>query len=167
MAVETIFNRTGFSKGNGRTTAAGIFLKKKDINTPYGKAVGIIADNMIAIGLGITCSYWLTLMGKDKYILKGAGLGAFEWGSLYGVLSSLGATAIYPVKPNDAIAIFISHLAFGATKIAITANFGDERLFKPGNLTMEIDEPENLLAIDSIKKKKPKRFRLASTSLRI
>lgn len=144
MAVETFFNRTGFSQMNGRTSAAGIFLKKSDLKTPYGKMVGIIADNMIAAGLGITCSYWITLMGKDHYLMKGAGLGAAEWASLYGVLSKLGATAIYPVKPKDALAAYISHLAFGATKMTITRYLGDERLFTPKNLTLEIDEPQDL-----------------------
>lgn len=145
MAVERFFNKIGFSQSNGYKTAAGIFLKKSDISTPYGKLVGYVADNMIAVGLGVTCSYWLTLMGKDKYILKGAGLGAAEWGSLYGVLSKLGATSIFPVKPQDALATFVSHAVFGATKITITAMLGDERLFKPGNLSLEIDEPQDLL----------------------
>lgn len=145
IAVESFFNRIGFSQSNGRTTAAGIFLKESDISTPYGKVVGVIADNMIAAGLGVTCAYWITLMGKDHYILKGAGLGAAEWASLYGVLSKLGATAIYPVKPRDALATYISHLAFGATKMTIIRSLGDERLFKPKNLTLEIDEPHDLL----------------------
>ncbi|MCO1601405.1 hypothetical protein [Desulfosporosinus nitroreducens] len=146
IVVEQVSNRKGFSKSNGYTTAAGIFLKKLDILSPYGKAVGIIADNMIAMGLGVTCIYWLTLMGKDKHFIKGAGLGAAEWGVLYGVASRLGATSIFPVKPKDAIATFISHLAFGVTKMTIAVNLGDERLFKPKNLTMEIDEPQNLLS---------------------
>ncbi len=145
MGVEKIFNKTGFSRSYGYKTAAGIFLKKADVSTPYGKAVGVIADNMIAAGLGVTCSYWLTLMGKDKYLLKGAALGAFEWASLYGVLSKLGVTAIFPVKPADSLATFVSHLAFGATKIVVTANLGDSRLFKPRNLTLEIDEAERIL----------------------
>lgn len=144
MAVESFFNRTGFSQSNGRTTAAGIFLKKSDMNTSYGKVVGIIADNMIAAGLGISCSYWITLMGKDHFLSKGAGLGAAEWASLYGVLSKLGATAIYPVRPKDALATYISHLAFGATKMTITRYLGDERLFTPKNLTLQIDEPQDM-----------------------
>lgn len=144
MAVESFFNRIGFSQANGRTSAAGIFLKKSDINTPYGKTVGIIADNMIAGALGVTCAYWITLMGKDKYLLKGAGLGAIEWAALYGVLSKLSATAIYPVKPTDALATYFSHLAFGATKMIITRHLGDERLFEPKNLTLEINEPQDI-----------------------
>ena len=146
MAVEMVFNKSGFSKSNGYTTAAGIFLKKSDVSSPYGRVVGILADNMIAAGLGVTCIYWLTLMGKDKYLIKGAGLGAAEWASLYGVASKIGATAIFPVKPKDAIATFISHLAFGMTKIAIAVELGDSRLFKPSNLTLEIDEPQSLFA---------------------
>lgn len=146
MAVECYFHKTGFSTGLGRKTAAGIFLKKSDINTPHGKAVGIIADNMIAAGLGVSCAYWLTLMGKDHYLLKGAGLGAAEWASLYGVLSKLGATAIYPVKPKDSLATFLSHLAFGAVKISIVRHLGDERLFKPKNLTLEIKEAQDLFS---------------------
>lgn len=144
MAVERCFNKTSFSKTNGFTIAAGIFLKKSDISTPYGKAVGYIADNMIAAGLGLTCVYWLTLMGRDKYLLKGAALGAAEWTALYGVFSRLGATAIFPVKPQDAFATFISHLAFGATKMVIASNLGDSRLFKPSNLSLEIDHPQSL-----------------------
>lgn len=144
IAVEQIFNRTGFSKSNGHTTAAGIFLKKSDVSSSYGKVVGVIADNMIAAGLGVTCLYWLTLMGKDKYLIKGAGLGAAEWASLYGIASKIGATSIYPVKPKDAIATFISHLAFGTTKITIASKLGDSRLFKPNNLIEEIDEPQSL-----------------------
>lgn len=144
VAVERFFNHTGFSKANGCTTAAGIFLKKSDVATPFGKAVGYIEDNMIAAGLGVTCTYWFTLMGKDKYLLKGAGLGALEWSALYGVLSNMGATSIYPVKPKDAIATFISHLAFGTVKGMITVHLGDNRLFRPRNLPEEIDDPENL-----------------------
>lgn len=144
MAVEKFFNRINFSRANGSKTAAGIFLKKSDISTPYGKIVGTIADNMIAAGLGVTCSYWLTLMGKDYYLLKGAGLGALEWSALYGVLSKLGATSIYPVKPPDALATYVSHLAFGATKITIMVMLGDERLFKPKNLILDIDKPQDL-----------------------
>ncbi|MGI6685199.1 MAG: hypothetical protein ACOX47_06940 [Bacillota bacterium] len=145
ITVEHFFNRTGFSQSNGHTTAAGIFLKKSDINTPYGKLVGYIADNMIAGGLGVTCTYWATLMGKDNYLLKGAALGAGEWTALYGVLSKLGATAIFPIKPKDAFATYLSHLAFGAVKMAIAVNLGDSRLFNPSNLTLEIGEPESFL----------------------
>lgn len=145
IAVESFLRKTGFSSGDGRRTAAGIFLKKSDIDTTYGKVVGTIADNMIAAGLGVTCSYWLTLMGKDYYFLKGAGLGAAEWGSLYGVLSKLGATSIYPVKPTDALSTYFSHLAYGAVKITIARHLGDERLFKPNNLTSEIQEAHDLL----------------------
>ncbi|WP_407313471.1 hypothetical protein [Desulfosporosinus sp. SB140] len=144
IITEQVFTKIGYTKTNGYTTAAGIFLKKSRVASPSGRAVGIIADNMIAAGLGVTCIYWLTLMGKDKLLLKGAGLGAAEWAALYGVFSKLGATAIYPVKPEDAIATFISHLVFGMTKITIAVNLGDSRLFKPKNLTLEINHPQNL-----------------------
>lgn len=145
VAVEQFFNKIGFSKTSGYTTAAGIFLKKSDISTPYGTALGIIGDNMIAAGLGISCAYWLTLMGKDHYFLKGAGLGAAEWSALYGVLSKMGATSIYPVKPKDGLVTYLSHLAFGAAKMTIAVNLGDERLFKPANLTLDIEEPQKVL----------------------
>lgn len=151
IAVEQFFNKIGFSKTSGHTTAAGIFLKKSDVSTFYGKTLGVIADNMLAAGLGVTCIYWAILMGKDKYLLKGAGLGAMEWSALYGVLSNIGATNIYPVKTKDALDTYISHLAFGATKMAIAVNLGDERLFKPSNLTQEIDEPQSLLPQENMK----------------
>ncbi|MEW5783501.1 MAG: hypothetical protein AB1767_00185 [Bacillota bacterium] len=123
------FNETGAKK------AGGIFLKKKDVSSSPGKVLGLIADNMIAAGLGITCIYWLTLMGKDNYLLKGATLGAAEWTALYGVTSQLGATNIFPTTPKNGLVSFLSHLAFGATKTAIAVNLGDSRLFQPQNLT--------------------------------
>jgi len=142
--VEGVFARKGLLKTTGKQKAAGIFVGKSDINTPYGKILGTVADNMIAVGLGISCSYWLTLMGKDKWLIKGAGLGAAEWTALYGVMSKLGATSIYPVKPHEALIALLSHFAFGATKMAIIANLGDSRLFQPKNLTIDIDNPEKL-----------------------
>ncbi|MDQ7093287.1 hypothetical protein REC12_06765 [Desulfosporosinus sp. PR] len=159
LMAEQLFNRIGFTKTNGYTTAAGIFLKKSKVASPYGRAVGILADNMIAVGLGVTCTYWLTLMGKDRFLIKGAGLGAAEWASLYGVVSKLGATTIYPVKPQDALATFVSHLLFGLTKTTIAVTLGDERLFKPKNLTLEINHPQSF-------KPKPRETSTNSQSLR-
>lgn len=67
----------------------GIFVSKADINTPYGSAVGTIADYLIAAGPGVSCCYCLTFMGKDKYFIRGAALGAAEWTALYGSCQSL------------------------------------------------------------------------------
>ena len=142
IAIEKTFQSMGFSQETGADKAAGIFLKKRDITTPYGKVIGIVADNLIASGLGVVCIYTMTFMGKDKYLLKGAGLGLAEWTSLYGVASSIGATAIYPSKPKDTIALMLSHIAFGATKITIARHIGDERLFKPKNWSQEIKDPQ-------------------------
>lgn len=154
MAIEAVFKPFGF-KQTGIMKASGIFVKKSDMNKPMGKAVGFIADNMVAAGLGITCVYWLTLMGKDHKILKGAGLGAMEWAALYGVMSKMGATSIYPSPPLDAIVSFLSHVAFGATKISIITALGDDRLFHPKNLSLEIEDPQDLKmpTLNSAKKK--------------
>jgi len=84
----------------------------------------------------------MTFMGKDKYLLKGAGLGLAEWTSLYGVISGLGATAIYPSKPKDTVALMLSHIAFGVTKITIARHIGDERLFSPKDWSKEIINPQ-------------------------
>lgn len=142
-AVEAGFKPLGF-KQTARKKASGIFLQKSEIDKPMGKAVGLIADNLVAAGLGISCVYWLTLMGKDNYILKGAGLGAMEWGAIYGIMSKMGATSIYPSPPLDSLVSFLSHVAFGVTKIKIATTLGDERLFHPKNLSLEINNPQEL-----------------------
>ncbi|MGI6679140.1 MAG: hypothetical protein ACOX2Q_08835 [Dehalobacterium sp.] len=129
--VENCFKKIGFTSYSGKNTAAGIFLKKSQISTPYGKVIGEIADQMIAAGLGVSCVYWFSLMGKDHYLIKGGGLGAAEWASLYGVTSRLGATSIFPVPPKDALATFLSHVAYGTTKAFLAVKLGDERLFDP------------------------------------
>ena len=143
-AVELVFKKRGVIKRSAVDKAAGIFLAKKDITTPAGKAVGFIADNMIAAMLGVACVYMLAFMGKDKYALKGATLGSLEWTAMYGVMSRMGATTIFPVTPSEALVGFLSHLAFGATKITIAVTLGDKRLFKPVNLTKKIKNPQEL-----------------------
>lgn len=144
-AIEEFFKRKGVIKSTAIEKASGIFVDKKDISSPQGRMVGFIADNMIAGALGVSCVYWLTLMGRDKYLLKGGFLGAIEWTTIYGVLSRAGATSIFPVKPADALVGFVSHFAFGMTKIALSANLGDTRLFQPKNLAFQPDEPQELL----------------------
>lgn len=148
-AVERLCVKIFDFKETGPQKAAGIFLMKKDVNTVPGRIIGIIADNMIACGLGVSCVYWLSLMGKDYYLIKGAGLGAAEWTVMYGVLSKVGATSIYPTKPQDGLINFASHLAFGAIKVLIAVNLGDERLFTPKNLFLEIKRPQEIFASDS------------------
>lgn len=137
-AVEMAFLKKKYTDTIGVKKAAGILVKKADISTPYGKLAGVLADNIIAALLGVTCTYWFTLMGKDKYLLKGPLLGTAEWAALYGMMSRLGATEISPIKPKEAIVGCLSHLAFGAAKGWTIANLGDERLFKPQNLVREI-----------------------------
>lgn len=144
IAVERICIKMFGFKETGAKKAAGIFLKKGDVSSVSGRVIGNIADNMIACGLGVSCIYWLTLMGKDHYIIKGAGLGVTEWAAIYGILSKLGATSIVPTKPKDALVSFVSHVTFGVSKMVIAVNLGDERLFKPQNITLKIEEPEEL-----------------------
>lgn len=141
--LESIFVKRGLLKITARQKAAGIFVNKSDIDTPGGRLLGIVADNMIAAMLGITCTYWLTLMGKDKHLLKGAGLGAVEWASLYGVASKVGATSMVPMKPQDALFALLGHFAFGMVKIHIATTLGDSRLFQPAHLSLQIEEPES------------------------
>lgn|GEM_PF-578716 len=128
IAVKTLgFNDTGAKK------AAGIFIRGNQAESPLGRILGNIADNMIASGLGVTCAYWLTLMGKDYYLLKGAALGAAEWTALYGLLSRMGATAVYPSTALNGLVTLVSHLVFGMTKIQIVYSLGDQRLFTPSS----------------------------------
>ena len=43
---------------------------------------------------------------------------------------------IYPSSPKNSLISFISHLAFGAAKIAIAVHLGDQRLFKPRHFSL-------------------------------
>lgn len=144
IAVERLCIKLFGFKETGAKKAAGIFLENKDIDTVPGRIVGNLADNMIASILGVSCVYCFTLMGKDHYLIKGAGLGAAEWAAMYGVLSKMGATSIYPTSAKDGLISFVSHLAFGATKTIIAINLGDERLFNPKGLTLELKQPQEI-----------------------
>jgi hypothetical protein len=57
---------------DGPEKAAGMLIPPYKIADPKGKAVGYIADNIIAGILGVVTVYALSLSGRDKAVLKGA-----------------------------------------------------------------------------------------------
>lgn len=113
----------------GPTRAAGMFIAPHKVSTPRGKAVGWIADNLIAVALGVAMVYLLSITGRDKAALKGMASGQTMWTTLYGVLATMGATKIYPLTPKTHLSAFFDHTLFGLVAALVASKLGDPRLF--------------------------------------
>ncbi|MGI6226254.1 MAG: hypothetical protein ACOYJ1_08385 [Peptococcales bacterium] len=137
LAKETVngsLSRIAFGRVDGSNIASGIFLprwKSKYLPTKKTRFIGFVADNIIAGFLGVSTVYLLSLTGNDHHRLKGASAGHFAWTSMYGFLSKMGATSVYPVSENVNIKGLISHTVFGIVTSEVAIRLGDESLFKP------------------------------------
>ena len=49
----------------------------------------------------------------------------------------------FPHNTKKWVNFFLSHLAFGAAKMAIAVNIGDNRLFKLKNLVIELEDQKD------------------------
>ncbi len=96
---------------------------------PGGKAVGWLADALIAGLAGVGLTYLLSITGKKHAIVKGALTGEAMWTTMYGVLGTVGATTINPISPKTVLTNFLSHSAYGALGAALVAHLGDPGLF--------------------------------------
>lgn len=114
---------------DGPQVAAGIFVPGHKLTTAPGRMVGYLADSTIAVILGTVTVYALSVTGKDRAALKGAGMGSIMWQAVYGLLTSFGASNIKSHSPKTVIAEFASHTAFGIAAALVATRLGDEGLF--------------------------------------
>jgi hypothetical protein len=129
LAIGTLAQRLNISEIDGPGIAAGMLTPAYKLISPEGKAVGILADSVIAGLLGVGTVYMLSITGKDKALLKGALTGQVMWQSLYGVMATMGATKVQPFSPKTVLTEFVSHTAYGTVAAAIAVKLGDDKLF--------------------------------------
>lgn len=113
----------GFEKG------AGMFIDPIKIRSKEGKALGVLADTVVAGMLGVVSVYLLSVCGPRNAILKGALAGQGMWQSLYGVLGNMGASRVRSVTPGTAISEFVGHTLYGASTNGLAILLGDPKLF--------------------------------------
>ncbi|MEW6622766.1 MAG: hypothetical protein AB1420_06530 [Bacillota bacterium] len=108
--------------------AATLFMPKNKINTPKGKLLGGIINNINVGSVGVLISYILSATGRDKAALKGMGVTAITWVMINGLL----AKQVLGVKSKKPLTPFLSlfdHLFYGYLTATMISKFGDDRLF--------------------------------------
>jgi len=113
--------------------AAGLFINKNKADTPAGKLLGSVANELLAASTGISVTYTLAATGRDNAVLKGMGVGSLYWFLLYGLSAKLGDTP----KSKKTVSPLLSladHLIFGTLAGVVTATIGDDSLFPDGQV---------------------------------
>ncbi len=127
-----VLNRYEYHKGSTDIKygqiAASFFLPKSKVNTKEGKLIGYIV-NHINLGItGVIITYLLSATGRDKAILKGAGVTAAAWLFVYGVASRLSIN-VRGRKKLAPILSFLDHLSLGTLCGLLVSKLGDDALF--------------------------------------
>lgn len=109
---------------------AGLFLPKKEAkaNTIEGKIIASLVNNSMVATSGVVVTYLLSITGRDKAMLKGTGIGTFQWIAIYGLMSRLGLT-VKTNKPVSHMLSFMDHAIYGATMGLLVSKLGDDSLF--------------------------------------
>lgn len=111
----------------GQLTAS-LFLPPHKVNTKQGKLTGYIA-NQVNLGItGVIITYLLAATGRDKAMLKGAGIAAIAWLYVYGLSSklSIGRRGRKKISP---LLSFLDHLSLGILGGFLVSKLGDDALF--------------------------------------
>ena len=117
----------GLTDSRYEQMAASLFVTKKDAHKPRGKAVGKIANSLLANSVGIATTYILSATGRDYSILKGIGITSMAWQGIYGI--STQAHVRKSKKPLAALLSYLDHAVLGATTAIIVTKLGDDSLF--------------------------------------
>lgn len=129
-ALNELEYKRGLTDQTYEQAASYVFIRRKQIQTLPGKAIGIIANQALAATTGVLTAYVLSSTGRDHAILKGMGIGILYWMALRGLPSKLGF-AFPQKKPLTPLLSLLDHLIFGATLGYLTDKLGDDSLF-PG-----------------------------------
>ena len=129
-----VLNELEFKRGLTDQTyeqaASSIFVKRKQIKTMPGKAIGVIANQALAATTGVISAYVLSATGREYAIAKGMGIGTLYWMALKGLPLKLGF-GLPQKKPLTPLLSLLDHLIFGATLGYLTGKLGHDSLF-PG-----------------------------------
>ena len=144
--------------------AASLFLSNREAksNSTESKIIAALVNNTMVSATGTLVTYMLSITGRDKAMLKGAGVGIMQWIGIWGLLSKLGLT-VKSSKPLTHMLSFVDHAAFGASMGLLAAKLGDDSLFPDKEVTNNEKLP---LAANTAQRSKPAapvKLRLAST----
>jgi hypothetical protein len=120
--------RRGYVDFRYATLAASLFNPKgRKVTTGMPLVVGHIVHQMLLAVNGVATTYVLTATGRDKGMLKGAGVFLLQWLGLYGLSQKTGITT-YRTHFSDLLA-FADHAIGGLCVASAVMALGDDSLF--------------------------------------
>jgi hypothetical protein len=108
--------------------AANLFLPKNKLDTPEARIVASLVNQSNISLMGVTVCYLLSATGRDKAVLKGLGVGATAWTTIYGLTARMGLS-VKTRKPLSPILSFIDHALFGTMCGLFVSKLGHDSLF--------------------------------------
>lgn len=128
--ANTIEYRLGLTDEQYNKTGSSFLLPRDAVksNSTASKVVGSLVNNTTVGFSGVVLAYLLSMSGRDKAVLKGAGFGAIQWVGVWGLTGRLGLK-VWSKKPLTHILSFIDHLIFGAGTAWLVSKLGDDSLF--------------------------------------
>lgn len=147
ILIDEISLRLGISKRAYRQTAAGVWVNsRKEAKSWKGSVLGTIMDGGLSILGAILKLGFLSRLGRDHIILKGA-----LYGTAFGAIitAMLSGFSHNKVKPKDAasnLSYVVANCVYGIVTTLALAKLGDDSLFdvkpvnnyaKPTKLTTE------------------------------
>ncbi|MTI85653.1 MAG: hypothetical protein FH756_17585 [Firmicutes bacterium] len=126
--IDALLHERGITDVPYGYSASRIFLAKNKTKSPASKALSALINFTNAGLVGTTIAYTLSLTGKDKAIIKGAGVGTIMWVSIAGLLSNVGLN-VQSKKPATPLLSFAEHVIFGTVCSSIITKISDDSLF--------------------------------------
>ncbi|MCL6589391.1 MAG: hypothetical protein K6U80_05485 [Firmicutes bacterium] len=93
--------------------AASAHLAGKDIYTPVGYILGILADIITGGAIGVVAILFLARFGTDLWWYKGIIIGNIIWLFGLGVILNLGTIHLQSLEPSFRFSAWLDHQAFG------------------------------------------------------
>jgi Na+/proline symporter len=112
--------------------ASSIFFSENKLDTFQSKLLGGIINNINTGFVGVLLCYVLSATGRDKFAIKGMGIGAFSWLMVNGVFTKFVA-GIKSKKPLAPILSLFDHVFAGLIGSTIIVKLGADKLFPDTN----------------------------------
>ncbi len=110
--------------------AASAFVPLNKIDAPPAIFIGLVADFIVAISLGIFILIILNLTGVDYAIVKGILSGLFFWLMLFAILFNAGIVKLIPQDPASYVGHIIDHSIRGSVIGWILQSYGKQFFVK-------------------------------------
>lgn len=145
--INAFEHRKGLTDMRYNRISVTLFTKSNKVNSKEAKTLAAIANNVNSGIFGVLTSYLLSFTGRDYAVIKGAGVAAFAWVIVNGLIGSqmLKQTSKNPVPP---VLSFLDHLINGGLCGIIVSKLGDDSIF-PDTKSLKRDEKLPTIAMNN------------------